>query len=80
MCCWLFLKGLRASVLSFFEQSILDAELGIENYRFSSGLTSGEVFQQRIARAITSMELHCKDKSFAEKLKVDLVNTIVLFL
>ena len=29
-----------------FEQNILDTELGIENYRFPSGLTSGEVFQQ----------------------------------
>ena len=43
MCCWQFLKV--ASVLSF-EQNILDAVLGIENYRFPSGQTSGEVFQQ----------------------------------
>ena len=43
ICCWLLLKG--ASVFSF-EQNILDAELGIKNYRFPSGLTSSEVFQQ----------------------------------
>ena len=30
----------------FFEQNIMDAELGIENYRFPLGLTSGEVLQQ----------------------------------
>ena len=34
-----------SQVLSF-EQNILDAELGIKNYRFPLGLTSGEVCQQ----------------------------------
>ena len=39
-------QGSVSAVKLSFEQNILDAELGIENYRFPSGLTSGEVFQQ----------------------------------
>ena len=76
MCCWLFLKG--ASVLSF-EQNILDAELGIENYRFPSGLTSGEVFQQ-LSKGDCFYGTALHGQCFCWEIKVDLVNTTALFL
>ena len=44
--------------------NVLDAEQGIWNPAL--GLTNGEGFTG-LARASISMELHCKNKSFAEK-------------
>ena len=75
MCCWLFLKG--ASVLSF-DQNILDAELWIENYRFPSGLTSGEVFQQ-LSKGDYFYGTALQGQVLCWGIKVDFVNLLFCF-
>ena len=69
---------LSSSVL-FFEQNMLDAEEGIQNYKFRlakrrslSPAERGWTFEN-----IISLELHCKD-DFCWAIKVHLVYTIVL--